>query len=270
MIRENLHTHTLYCDGKNTAEEMILSAIEKSFTDIGFSGHSFTEFDTSYCMTETPEYRAEILSLKEKYKGKINVWLGLEKDYFSNEDRGAYDYIIGSVHYVLKNGQYIPVDESAETIKNAVENEYGGDYSLFIKDYYEEVSLIVKKTDCDIIGHFDLISKYFDDLGIEETESYLEIAFNALEKLIPEGKPFEINTGAIARGTKKFPYPSFKILKKINELEGKIIFSSDCHNKEYLDCYFEESLEIAKKAGFAARSVITDKGFIEIGLEEEL
>ena len=270
MIRENLHTHTLYCDGENTAEEIILAAIDKSFSDIGFSSHSFMDFDKSYCMTETEKYRSEISALKEKYKGKIRVWLGLEKDYFSTDDNDAYDYVIGSVHSVLKNGQHFAVDESADVIKNAVENEYQGDYLLFIKDYYKEVSDLVRKTDCDIIGHFDLISKYFDVLGIKENEDYLSVAFTALEELIPYGKPFEINTGAIARGTKKLPYPTFKILKRINELGGKIIFSSDCHEKEYLDCYFKESLKIAKDAGFTKRSVITDKGFIEIGLEEDL
>ena len=123
MIRENLHTHTLYCDGENTAEEIILKAIEKSWTDIGFSGHSYMDFDESYCMTETEKYRAEILALKEKYKGQIRVWLGLEKDYFSEDKKEAYDYIIGSVHYVFKNGKYFAVDESADVIKNAVENE---------------------------------------------------------------------------------------------------------------------------------------------------
>ena len=29
MIKTNYHTHTLYCDGKNSPEEVILSAIEK-------------------------------------------------------------------------------------------------------------------------------------------------------------------------------------------------------------------------------------------------
>ena len=29
MIRSNFHTHTTYCDGKNTAEEMVLAAIDK-------------------------------------------------------------------------------------------------------------------------------------------------------------------------------------------------------------------------------------------------
>ena len=36
---QNLHTHSTYCDGADTPEEMIETALEKGFTSIGFSGH---------------------------------------------------------------------------------------------------------------------------------------------------------------------------------------------------------------------------------------
>lgn len=45
MELKNFHTHTTYCDGKNTAEEMILAAINQGFTALGFSGHSHTSID---------------------------------------------------------------------------------------------------------------------------------------------------------------------------------------------------------------------------------
>ena len=31
MITTNFHTHTVFCDGKSTPEEMVLAAIEKNF-----------------------------------------------------------------------------------------------------------------------------------------------------------------------------------------------------------------------------------------------
>ena len=37
MIKTNYHTHTSFCDGKSTAEQMILSAIDKKFDILGFS-----------------------------------------------------------------------------------------------------------------------------------------------------------------------------------------------------------------------------------------
>ena len=66
----NLHTHSTFCDGKSTPEDVVLSAIEKGFCSIGFSGHAHIDFDQSYCMRDTDGYIAEIKRLKDKYKDK--------------------------------------------------------------------------------------------------------------------------------------------------------------------------------------------------------
>ena len=62
MTPSNLHTHTRYCDGRDTPEELILEAIKLGCPAIGFTGHSFTPFDTSYCMSldNTERYNEEI------------------------------------------------------------------------------------------------------------------------------------------------------------------------------------------------------------------
>ena len=46
MIKANFHTHTTYCDGKNTPEEMVQAAIALGMTAIGFSGHSHSVTET--------------------------------------------------------------------------------------------------------------------------------------------------------------------------------------------------------------------------------
>ena len=83
MAPSNYHTHTCYCDGADTPEELILEAIRLGCPAIGFTGHSYTPFDLSYCMTleNTERYNEEIPRLKEKYKGKINVLFGIEQDF---------------------------------------------------------------------------------------------------------------------------------------------------------------------------------------------
>ena len=62
MIYSDIHTHTTYCDGKSTPEEMVKKAIEKGFESIGISGHGYMDFDVSYCMTleDTKKYVNEI------------------------------------------------------------------------------------------------------------------------------------------------------------------------------------------------------------------
>ena len=121
----NYHTHTVYCDGQNTCEELVIKAIEKGFDTLGFSGHSYTFFDERYCMSKenTHLYKNEVNKLKEKYRGKINILCGVEQDYYSLEPVADYDFVIGSVHYVFKNGEYIDVDSSKEMlVKNVNEN----------------------------------------------------------------------------------------------------------------------------------------------------
>ena len=43
-MKQNLHTHTIYCDGINTPEELVEAAIAKGFDSIGFSGHSYMSY----------------------------------------------------------------------------------------------------------------------------------------------------------------------------------------------------------------------------------
>ena len=82
IMLSNFHTHTSFCDGENTPEEVVLSAIEKGFSSIGFSSHGYTEFDLRYCLKDTKGYITEINRLKEKYRNKIEIYLGVEEDAF--------------------------------------------------------------------------------------------------------------------------------------------------------------------------------------------
>ena len=268
MIKENYHTHTYYCDGKNSPEEMVLKAIELGFNILGFSGHGHTNRDSSYCMSfeKTKKYIEDITFLKEKYKEKILILCGIEQDMISTDDVSSFDYVIGSTHYIIKGEKFYPVDGSSEEFHNLLETVYNGDILGFAKEYFENVSHVYEKTNCDIIGHFDLLSKNFERCNIKETDEYLFYAENAVKKLVKLNVPFEINTGAIARGYRTTPYPSENILKMIKNYGGKIIFTSDCHNKDYLDCYFNEAELLAKKVGFTKRCIIDKNGIKEIDL----
>ena len=75
MIRTDLHIHTTYGDGRNTPEEMVLSAITMGMERIGFSEHSSVPFDPLEGMTgdNVRKYIDEISGLKEKYSGNISA-----------------------------------------------------------------------------------------------------------------------------------------------------------------------------------------------------
>ena len=47
----NFHTHTKYCDGKNTTAEMVERAVALGFSALGFSGHAYTPPEPEYSMS---------------------------------------------------------------------------------------------------------------------------------------------------------------------------------------------------------------------------
>lgn len=269
MIKTNFHTHTIFCDGKDTPEEMVLAAIEKGFSALGFSGHSYFAPDADCSMDAQSErlYREAVLALREKYKEKIEIYLGIEQDSWSSPPEYKYDYVIASVHNIQKNGVFCPVDHSIERMHKNLALYYGGDTDAFAEDYFEEVMRLFDKIpEGDIIGHIDLVTKYDDILSIRRSSRYFSLAEKAVRHLAAYGKPFEINTGAIARGMRKMPYPSSEILSMIKDAGGKIIINSDCHNKDFLDCEFALATRLARQCGFDKQTVLTKKGWQEIAL----
>ncbi|MBQ9030655.1 MAG: histidinol-phosphatase [Parasporobacterium sp.] len=238
LRKTDLHMHTVYCDGKNTPEEMVLSALDKGMHCIGFSGHSYVEFDPSCGMNPEQEaaYRKEIRSLKEVYGDRIRILCGIEMDYHStlcgSEDARSFDYIIGSVHYLDTPDGPKALDDTPEVFSETVETYFGGDYYLAAEQYFEHVSDVVRRTRCDIIGHFDLITKFNEVCHFfdEQHPRYIAAWNKALKKLIPSGRLFEINTGGISRGWKQTPYPSSDQIAVIREQGGQLILSSDSHN----------------------------------------
>jgi len=246
--------HTSFCDGKNTPEQMIVAGINKGLKTIGISGHCNTGFDESYCMTRPvmQKYFEEVNRLKEVYKDKIQVLCGIEQDYYAGVPYLDFDYSIGSVHYLCKNDEYIPVDESEQITVNAVNKHYNGDYYAYAEDYYKLIGDVLNKTKADIIGHFDLITKFNEGYKLfdETNPRYVKAYRDAVDKLLPYGKPFEINTGAISRGYRTEAYPSLPILQYIKEKGGKVILSSDSHSADNICYKFDKYEEIAKNIGF--------------------
>lgn len=265
---QNLHTHTIFCDGKDTPEELVEKALSLGFDALGFSKHSYMFFseylDKSNDKTEP--YIREINRLKEKYADKIKLHLGMELDMYSKVDLSPYKYIIGSMHYFKKGDEYIGFDRNAETVKGVIDNYFDGDGLKFARCYYEEISTMhsIVGRKIDIIGHFDLITKTNEILRFVDTSlgSYQSYAIEALRVLAKKTDIFEMNTGAIARGYRRTPYLEPFIIKELTRLGKGIIITSDCHDKNYLDCHFDECIELLKSCGVGEVYTYSDGKFV--------
>ena len=273
---QNLHTHSTFCDGKNTPEEMVQLAIKKGFDSIGFSGHSYMSFSKEWSMSlaDTEIYKKQILELKEKYKNQIDIFLGLEFEMHSNHglkekmDLSGYDYLIGSSHYLKIGDEIVGFDRDAKTVKSIIDDYFGGNGLAFAKYYYESFSKIYEYGKFDIVGHIDIITKTLDQIPHFDTESkeYLGYAYDCISALSGKIPFFEVNTGAISRGYRTVPYPTKPLIKELKNKGFGVVITSDCHNGEFLDCGFNDAREILKDCGFNERYILTQNGFKAVSL----
>ena len=271
MNKQNLHIHSTYADGKDRPEEMIKTAIERGFDSIGFSEHSYMSFSTyPYQMMpeEVDDYKREIRSLKEKYRGVIDIFCGLEFEMFSDIPTDGFDYLIGSVHYLDFGGRVLGFDRGLEEMLDYVRDNFGGDGLACAKKYFQTVAALPTRGIFDIIGHFDLITKNNEKGGFIDVDSkeYLSAGYEAIAALKGKIPLFEVNTGAISRGYRTSPYPQMEFLKEFNRLGFGAVITSDCHDRNFIDCFYDESEELLRAAGFKTKWLLTENGFKEVAL----
>lgn len=265
QYKQNLHTHTTYCDGKHTPEEMIRYAIGKGFDSLGFSGHSHMLSSPSRIKAGKgmQQYKTQITALKQKYQGTFKIYLGLEVDICFDTEFDGFDYLIGSVHYLNLGGERVGFDKSADAVRQLIDSRFDGNGMKFAEKYYQTVSELPRFADFDIIGHFDLITKNLDQAPLFDlsAKTYLGFAYDAIHALKGRIPFFEVNTGAIARGYRTTPYPSIPLLQEFKNLGFGAIITSDCHDGRFLDCCFEDARSVLKVCGFKERYILTDTGF---------
>ncbi len=265
---QNLHTHTTFCDGRDTPEQMVLAAMAQGFGSIGFSEHAPTPSPGTPSEERLAEYRCEVRALAQKYEGKLDIFCGLEFDTESTTPTDCYDYIIGSSHYVHKNGVRRPADGSVEQVRAAIDELFSGDGTAFAVQYFEELAALARYPRIDIVGHFDLVSKNVERADFFDVEDprYIRAGLDAIDALAGKIPFFEVNTGAISRGYRTTPYPSPVFLRALRERGFGAVITSDCHDARHLRCSFAEAQALLEHCGFTERYILTKGGFEAVAL----
>ena len=275
MHLTNLHTHSLYCDGSCSPEEMVLSAINNNFDSLGISSHGPVNKETDWNIKQdkVEEYIEEVKRLKEKYKDKIEIFLGMELDYIPGAGftdlclslMKRLDYYIGSVHYLgtLKNGYMWTVDYNIEELLKGLEESFGGNIRKAVETYYETISEMAERYQPPIIGHLDLFNKNNKDniLFDEREDWYVRAVKKCLDIIKNTSSIIEINTGGIAWNNNKEQYPSNLILKMIRDRNIPILINSDAHTKETLAFKFDDMYKLVHDIGFKHLSYLTADGW---------
>ena len=242
--------HSTWCDGNASPVQMVEAAISKGFTTIGFSSHGNAWYDKFDSLKESDiySYCRELKNLKQQYEGRINIFCGIEQDSWSLTPTTAFDYVIGSVHYILVNKFYAFLDLNPDLFAFAADEYFKGDYYSLCEEYYRQVATVVQRTDCDIIGHMDLVSKFNEKYKFfdENHPRYVKAWQQAADTLLATGRFFEINTGIVAKGWRSNPFPAPKIIAYLKSGGARFVLSGDAHRIEDIGYGFEDYADLYK------------------------
>jgi histidinol-phosphatase (PHP family) len=246
------HTHNYLCrHAVGKLEEYVLSAIDKGLEQIGLSDHmpllhvSPEDYpDSGMSMEELPRYVEECFFLKDKYKDRISVRVGLEGDFVEGyeEQIGAivhgypWDYMIGSVHFL---GKWDVTDYR-------MVNEWEGRSIIGVyEQYYDAIKKAAATGFYDYIGHIDAIKRF--GFQPEEDSSPLEDA--ALQVVAKHGLAIELNAAGIHAPCKEM-YPSYKMLERAKYYDIPVTYGSDAHHPDKIGQKSLDAQTMLKNAGY--------------------
>lgn len=274
VITTNYHTHCHFCDGKGDPEEYVTAAIAQGMTALGFSCHAPVPFPTTYTMPveRFAGYVSRIKALRERYRERIQIYLGLEVDFvpgiqtFQTAFYGSPDleYAIGSVHYVDHDaeGNPWPIDAEDSTFQHGITTVYGGDVRPAVERYYALIRHMVRERSHQVVGHLDVIKKNnYHHKYFTEEEPWYQAAIEATLAVIAEHSWIvEVNTAGLTKPAAAM-YPSIAILKQCKARNIKIMINSDAHTPQDLQKHFTEAQQLLRDVGYREVYQLTPRGW---------
>lgn len=281
MTGQNLHTHTLYSDGKASLLHTVEKAVVMGMHTLGISDHSPLPFENSFALKEhdVEQYCAELRSLQQLFAEKINLYLSLEIDYIPGMSTGfdvwkrrcGLDYVIGSIHLVGSDHEeqlWFTDGPLRETYDEGLKRFFGGDIRRAVGAFYEQTNQMITNETFDVIGHFDKIKMHNQNRYFTEDELwYRQLVRETIDLIASRHLIVELNTRGVYKGRSDSFFPSDWILRELHERGVPVIISSDAHHPDELQMLFAEAATALKATGYKETLRFTGKGWKEVALD---
>ena len=230
----NFHSHTQFCDGRESMARMAGQALACGMKHYGFTPHSPIPLPSSCNMSAlvVPDYVAEFQRLKELYAGRINLYLSMEIDYLGDRwgatnpyfDTIPRDYRLSSVHFVsTPDGEReVDVDGRPQNFRAKMAEHFDNDIHYVVDSFYARTLAMIEKGGFDILGHFDKIGFNASSFspGIENEPWYRRHIDNVIDAVRATDIIVEINT-------KAYPAPVGSTLAQEAVYEPRLFPSPD-------------------------------------------
>ncbi len=235
-------------DGNASILDQCLRAAELGLNEIGFSEHK--DFDPADPVVDYFDYDAymrDIETTKKRFHGVLEVRAGVEIDYQSWFDdqiseylrSHAFDFVIGSVHYVNREMIMTPEYNRSRCAHTAY------------RDYFRAVSDSVTSGLFDIVGHLE----YANRRGVAAWGPYDPVTYRVelteiFDRMIERGVALEINTAGLHQNV-GLTYPCADSVSLYRQRGGSLLcVGSDAHHPDQLGHAYTAATDIGLANGF--------------------
>ena len=240
----NYHTHTWRCNHASDPEESYVAcALERGLKILGFSDHTPYFFPEGYdsWFRMRPEqlqgYRDTVLSLRESYRGKLEIPLGLEVEFYPALLPRLLPVLRdGGIEYLLLGQHFLGNEAGEHGCAGPTADE------SHLKRYCHQSMDAMQTGLFTYFAHPDLLNFQGSDADYRE---HMRLLCREAKSC---GLPLEINLHGVA---KKRNYPDWRFWELAAEEGCATILGCDAHGaKQLLDRESEEkALAMVKTLG---------------------
>lgn len=251
------HSSESSAHGGSPLRALLDRAIERGLVTYGISQHAPVSdarflydderaagLDLAARMAQFEAYAADSASVVREYAGRLEVLRGFEAEvvppatYVADtqqlRQRFAFDYVVGSVHWVDER----PIDVSAQLFGDAVEHA-GGLAALLVR-YYRLVAEMVEALRPEVVGHFDLPRLFSLHDPAHHEASVVVGREDALAEVARCGALLEVNTAGYRKGLGR-PYPGPEVVAVARSLGVRFTLSDDSHHVDHVGAGLEDA-----------------------------
>lgn len=254
----NFHSHTQFCDGKASMEDMARRAVLEGMKHYGFTPHSpiLIESPCNMDQAAAPTFMQEVERLKQLPElHACKFYAGMEIDYMGAEWGPSHpffanlnlDYSIGSVHFIpTQDGRMIDIDGRFQRFCQKMKEDFRNDIEYVVHMYYSNSCDMVRAGGFDIIGHFDKIGHNASHFapGIEDSRFYRDEVEKLIETLNEYRPIVEINTKAYTEFGRFFPNKEH--IYAVRDCGLTLMVNSDAHRPDGISAGRKEGLELLR------------------------
>lgn len=259
------HMHTPLCKHAwGEPEEYAQQALKAGLKGIIFTCHcpmpngfwptvrmSESEFDT---------YVGLVQRAAEAYKGKLDIRLGIESEYYPGceeyiaalHQRADFHYVLGAVHWQAK--EYLNKFETG-TIEN------------FRRTYFDHLAKSAESGLYDCLAHPDLVKNYHPDSWcfaiVKNTVS------TVLDRIAATGVAMELNTSGLNKSYSEMN-PGLEMLRMMAERKIPVVLGSDSHRPVRVGEHFVTGLNHLTEAGYENVSYFLNRQRIDLKISDVL